>query len=175
MTPVGQALEGAVRIQGRVPPVDELLLAVGQRDPVRLEARARAIDVRHHRARHAAVAQRIGGAGLGQVTAVTAVTAVADLRADAGLVARPCTTRWLRAQRRGWRELRDRSARETLDSPDHLEDGREAAEANLVSVAELTLAVEADVLFVHERAVRRARVLDLNGACGRVDDDGRVT
>src|SRR4051812_22382893 len=39
---------------------------------------------------------------------------------------------------------------------DDLHDRRVSAEADLVAVAKLTLAVEADVLLVHERAVRRA-------------------
>src|SRR5262249_45886721 len=62
-----------------------------------------------------------------------------------------------------------------LDPAQNLDDRRVAAETDLVAITELALAIEADVLLVHEGAVRGARVFDLHGAGDAVDDDRRVT
>jgi len=61
-----------------------------------------------------------------------------------------------------------------LNAADDLDDGRVAAEADLVAVPEVALPVEADVLFVHERTVRRSRVFDLDRSGDGVDDECRM-
>ena len=58
---------------------------------------------------------------------------------------------------------------------DDFDDGRVSAKADFVAVAEVALPVEADVLLVDERAVGRARVLDLNRTGDAIDHERRMT